>query len=95
MKDDRRSASIRINDQEILRVDQGLAFAIYYLNDQGITTLGCCSGHGRYTPTIIIKEENGEIKELLSGISIPRKKRFYIKDKKGFYFIPEVNKVRK
>lgn len=31
--------------------------------------------------------------EIFSGTVIPRKKRFYKKDKHGIYFIPEVVKV--
>lgn len=94
MKDKRRSETIRISDDEILRVDENIAFMIYYLNSKGIKTLACCSGHGRYRPTVII-EERGEIKELISGINIPRQRRFYMKDKKGFYYLPEIDEVRK
>lgn len=60
--------------------------------------LACCCGHGRYPRTIIIKQwdlaGNRELttinRELCSGIIIPRKKRFYKKDKDGYYYIPEV-----
>jgi len=92
MKENRRSTAIRINKNEIIRVDKDISFAIYYLNYNKTKTLGCCSGHGRYKTTIIIQEENGMIKELLSGATIPRKKGFYIKDKKDFYYLPEVDK---
>jgi len=30
--------------------------------------------------------------EVLSGIVIPRKTRFYVKDGEGYYYIPEIYK---
>jgi len=55
-------------------------------------TVGCCCGHGKYPPTILVKF-NGMIypKEIFSQKIIKRKKRFYKKDKEGYYFIPEVS----
>jgi len=38
--------TIKVNGKNI-KVDQELVFAIYYLNEQGIKTLGCCAGHGK------------------------------------------------
>jgi hypothetical protein len=41
--------------------------------------------------TIVVKSTwDKRAFELLSKTYIPRKKRFYIKDKKGYYYIPEV-----
>lgn len=94
MKHERRSEKISINDNQILRVDKELAFTILYLNYKGIKTLACCSGHGKYKTTIIIDGDEYGIRELLSGAKIPRKKKFYVKDKKGFYYIPEVDKEK-
>ena len=53
-------------------------------------TFACCCGHGKYPMTIILKNINGEFYEVFSGKTIPRKKRFYKKDKQGYYYIPEV-----
>lgn len=53
-------------------------------------TLACCCGHGVYPETIIIQTESGEIREYFSRTNIPQRKRFYKKDKDGFYYIPEV-----
>lgn len=58
-------------------------------------TFACCCGHGRYHITIILKNINGEFYEAFSGIIIPRKKRFYIKDADGYFNIPEVEKYWK
>lgn len=55
--------------------------------------VGCCCGHGRYPMTIVVRyRRDGRIRELLSGTDLPRKKRFYVKDKDGYYYIPEVTK---
>ena len=55
------------------------------------TSVASCCGHGKYKKTIvIINVISGEIIDMISGKSIPRKTKFYKKDKQGFYFIPEV-----
>lgn len=54
-----------------------------------IDVLACCCGHGKYNQTIVIEDINLEIIDLVSGQKIPRKKRFYLKDKAGYYYIPE------
>ena len=57
-------------------------------------TFSCCCGHKKYPMTIVLKNIKGEFYEAFSGKIIPRKKRFYQKDKKGVYFIPEVSKEK-
>lgn len=52
--------------------------------------VGSCCGHNKYPMTILIKNENGLIFDLVSNKHINRKKRFYKKDSKGYYYIPEV-----
>ncbi len=57
----------------------------------GIQPLACCCGHSIYPMTIIVT--NGKIVwDLISNEVIPRKKKFYVKDDGGFYYIPEVSK---
>jgi hypothetical protein len=58
------------------------------LNALGVKTLACCCGHGIYYPSIVVEAEE-EVLELYSGAVIPRKKRFYRRDKVGVFFIPE------
>ena len=58
--------------------------------DKNRTIVACCCGHGKYPMTIIIEGINGNHFDLVSGVSIPRKKRFYKRDKQGYYYIPEV-----
>lgn len=53
--------------------------------------IGSCCGHGRYTLSIVVRDRNnGKVFELLSGVTIPRKRNIYRKDKDGYYYIPEV-----
>lgn len=53
----------------------------------------CCCGHNKYPMTIVVYR-NGCVTQgyydLVSGLEIPRKRRFYTKDKDGYYFIKEV-----
>lgn len=61
------------------------------LNDD-YEIVGCCCGHGKYPMTIVIKGGFGSpVFDLVSGIYIPRKRKFYKKDSEGYYYIPEVN----
>jgi hypothetical protein len=62
--------------------------------------VACCCGHGKYPKTIILKEEVDEDNEAMyfehfTQIEIPRTRNFYKKDKKGYYYIPELNKKNK
>lgn len=72
------------------RVDGCLSKLIYILKTHGIQTVGCCCGHGKYPMTILYQSPNGKVWDIISGLEIPRKKRFYVKDKEGYYYIPEV-----
>lgn len=52
--------------------------------------VACCCGHRRYPMTIVCKAtKNGQLFELMHMIDLPRKKRAYVKDKQGYYYIPE------
>lgn len=56
--------------------------------------LNCCCGHGKYPPTIVFRAVDPftffRYYDLVSGVEIPRTKRFYTKDKEGYYYIKEV-----
>ena len=71
-------------------IDICLRLWIKGLNQNGIKTLASCCGHKKYPRTIVI-ESNNRIEELYSGKVIPRTKRFYKKDKQGYYFLPEIS----
>ncbi len=71
-------------------IDSCIQDFIFRLRQYKIKTLGCCCGHGRYPLTVVVEDEVG-IYDIVSGKEIPRKKKFYKKDKQGYYFIPEVS----
>ena len=55
-------------------------------------TKACCCGHGKYPKTIVVglKGKKSLCFELISGKMIYRTRRFYKRDKQGYYYIPEV-----
>lgn len=59
------------------------------LNKEGYQTLGCCCGHGVYPMSIIIKGSLGIVREWITSKPILRKRKFYKKDARGYYYIPE------
>ena len=70
-------------------IDKCMENAIHILNNRfHINIIACCCGHGKYPMTIVIEDDLG-IYELFSGEDIPRKRKFYKRDKKGYYYIPE------
>ena len=71
-------------------IDPCLKGVLADLKRQGVTVIASCCGHDKYPKTIIITEKSGRISDLISGITIPRKKRFYRKDVEGYYYIPEL-----
>lgn len=74
------------------RIDPCLRSKINKFRNLGIKTLACCCGHGVYPETIVFMQPTGTIMEYNSGKVIPRKRRFYRRDKNGVFFIPEVCK---
>jgi len=61
-------------------------------NSSGFKTVACCCGHGKYPMTIVVRFPNGFGWEIISNTMIFRTKRFYKKDKQGYYYIPETIK---
>lgn len=85
------------------RIDPCMEKFIESLNaflKEDVNILACCCGHGKYPMTIVcvdgtfpsnwLKEGKNKIFDLVSDTWIPRQKRFYKKDKQGYYYIPEV-----
>ncbi len=71
------------------RIDLCMKNLIDFMKLNEIETLACCCGHGKYPMTIVCNW--GEtIFEIVSYTEIPRKNKFYKKDKDGYYYIPEV-----
>ena len=78
------------------RIDPCITIPIMLLNwairKNAIKIVACCCGHGKYPKTIVCRKVgSGQVFELLSGLPIKRKKRFYRKDSEGYYYIPEVS----
>lgn len=84
-----RNSSWQRNDRWSAMVDDCLWNVLNFL-DEFVKTVASCCGHERYVPTIIAERKDSSHFELFTGLEIPRKKKFYKKDKNGFYYIPEV-----
>ena len=66
--------------------------------DLDLDIVACCCGHNKYPMTIIAEDIDYGVSqyiELLSNTKIPRSRRFYIRDDKGYYYIPEVTNVKR
>jgi hypothetical protein len=61
------------------------------LNKKKVVTLGSCCGHGIYLGTIVCRfgRKNYAYRTDGEQFLIPRIRRFYRRDKNGFYYIPE------
>lgn len=79
------------------RVDSCLVPLLLSLEFLGVETVASCCGHGKYPMTVIAKKGSKTDfgLEIFTGLIIPRTKRFYKPDNKGFYYIPEVSKDEK
>jgi len=73
------------------RIDPCMKTFISELNfilKKGEQICACCCGHEKYPMTIVLKRGEYAI-ELFSGKLVNRKKRYYKRDKQGYYYIPE------
>lgn len=58
----------------------------------------CCCGHGKYQPSLIVIDTRvaefcNTPYDIFSGFQFKHgKKRFYKQDKRGYFYIPELNK---
>ena len=76
------------------QLDMCMKPVIKWLNNRDYFTVSSCCGHDKYPMTIVVKYMINGIerhKEILSNAELPRKRKFYKKDKKGYYYIPEVS----
>lgn len=82
------------------KIDKCMRTLIANLDNRlrGAMVIASCCGHGKYNASLVVQEyfpkakEKFQVYEWFSGKHIPRKKRFYVKDKHGYYYIPEVIK---
>ena len=80
------------------RMDPCMKEYIEFLVKLNLIPRSCCCGHGIYQKSVVIETTNikGKVTnyELFTGNIISRTKRFYKKDKQGYYYIPEVVNAR-
>ena len=88
MCNSRNSTKTYINGKYI-KLDKCISSLIMYLNFYGIETVASCCGHSKYQMTIIANFD-GNFKDIISNKEILRVRKFYKKDKQGYYYIPEV-----
>lgn len=90
-------AEVIINGKSI-SIDSCIAQQVKDLNERFKNTLisiGCCCGHGKYPPSIVVKELNtGRHYEFFSGIEITRRRNLYYRDQEGIFHLPEVSEIR-
>lgn len=57
-----------------------------------LKTLASCCGHDKYPKTIVVKDADGIIYEMYSGVLLGKRKRnrYYKTDEDKYYYIPEV-----
>lgn len=76
------------------RIDPCMRKLIEELNfilDMDHKIIASCCGHGKYSMTIVVGTMGNQTgREIVHGIHINRKKKFYKRDSKGYYYIPEV-----
>ena len=78
------------------QIDKCIRPFIKWLQNKHVTVGSCC-GHKKYPLTVVVREkENNKIiyREIVSQKIIPRTRRFYRKDDKGYYYIPEVSEPK-
>jgi len=66
------------------------------ISKSGFVILMCCCGHGRYPMSIICRNKQFKAPfDLVSNKNLHSKKKFYKRDKKGYYFLKEIHKEKK
>lgn len=75
------------------RIDPCMREIVSNLQRAGPNTLASCCGHGKNHKTVIVRTVDGRNVDYYSGVVVPRKKRFYVRDQQGMFFIPEVEKA--
>ena len=85
------------------KIDPCLLDKIKRLRRDGFNTISSCCGHGKYRPTVVVREHDNHVYELYSGITLnaynpkfdKRHNTYYKRDNEGYYYIPEVENIGK
>jgi len=75
-------------------IDECMESILAHIHGQVVAS---CCGHKKYPMTIVKKvgfKNDPSFLEIVSGKIIPRKKKFYKKDKEGYYYIPETLQLK-
>ncbi len=81
------------------RIDSCLQYTIELINAMGLyRTLASCCGHSEYPETIVVMEKKTKlVKEYHTQVYLSKGKRkrnrYYKKDDRGFYYIPELGSM--
>lgn len=86
----KRSSVLGVLRGKSVRLDPCLRARLEGLNRTPLVTVASCCGHGKYPETILAKDINGRVYDWNSKTLIPRRRRFYLKDSEGFYYVPEI-----
>lgn len=89
-----------VNNTKHSRIDKCMKEYVIMINRVLLNiyeTKACCCGHGKYPKTLIVGLKRGghNCFELFTGKVIPRTRNFYVRDKQGYYFIPELKNENK
>ena len=84
----------KLNKHGKTRIDPCMRSLCRFIDDSTrYKVLMCCCGHGKYPMSIIVKDINYNSQfDIISEVMLNDKKRFYKRDKQGYYYIPEVIK---
>ena len=77
------------------KIDKCIRHLIANLNSHGVATIASCCGHGKYPMSIVVMSlrSTKENFDIVSNVTIPRKSKFYVKDKTGQFYIHETLEV--
>lgn len=89
------------NNGQRSRIDICMKPLIKFLKDTGLNPVACCCGHGKFMRyngkriripmTVVIKDKQfNENYELFTQVDIPRKRKYYKRNNRGIFYIPEV-----
>ena len=77
------------------RIDPCMRLFIEQLKIGGAVPLACCCGHNRYSSTVVFQKDNQILAVAYNkgkAVILPRKRRFYMRDLHGYYYIPEIDR---
>lgn len=80
------------------KIDKCMVKLVEFINSHpNVKTLASCCGHGKYNMSIIVTYRTGldgdwewGTRELLSGVELSKRTKYYKQDTEGHYYIPEV-----